>query len=69
MARNHEDAQQPSSSKTRRQQEDQRRMEFRRAIESHSEQRRLLSEIADYPDLNYWQEAPSADHQNAQQAR
>jgi len=33
--------------KTRRQLEDLRRMEFRRAIESYSEQRRLQRELAD----------------------
>jgi hypothetical protein len=69
MARNHEDAQQPSSTKTRRQQEDLRRMAFRRAIESHCEERRLLSETADYPELNYWQEAPAAGRQSAQPGR
>jgi hypothetical protein len=65
MARNHDASQQASTSKTRRQQEDQRRMAFRRAIESHCEERRLLSETADYPDLNYWREAPAADRQSA----
>ncbi|OWJ95399.1 transcriptional regulator [Pseudomonas sp. A46] len=38
-------------SKTRRKLEDQRRMKFRRAIEDRVEQRRLLMECADYPDL------------------
>lgn len=39
MARHYDDL--PTSTvKTRRQQEDQRRMEFRRAIESYSEARR-----------------------------
>ena len=69
MARINDDSQQPSNSKTRRQQEDLRRMEFRRAIESHGEQRRLLTEIADFPDLSYWPEAPLVDHQNVQQAQ
>lgn len=64
MARSLEGAQAPSSSKTRRQQEDQRRMEFRRAIESHCDQRRLSAEISDFPDL-YWQSAMSADLQSA----
>ncbi|WP_408582086.1 PA3496 family putative envelope integrity protein, partial [Pseudomonas syringae group genomosp. 3] len=36
--------------KTRRQQEDQRRMEFRRAIESYSEARQLNQELCDYMD-------------------
>lgn len=69
MARNYDDSQQPSNSKTRRQQEDQRRMEFRRAIESHCEERRLLSQIADYTDLNYWREMSAVDRQSARQAR
>ncbi|WP_028238885.1 PA3496 family putative envelope integrity protein [Stutzerimonas azotifigens] len=37
--------------KTRRQLKDQRRMRFRRAIESYGEQRRLQAELDDYPDL------------------
>ena len=35
--------------KTRRKLEDQRRMQFRRAIEDHVEQRRLKVECSDYP--------------------
>ncbi|WP_068830510.1 PA3496 family putative envelope integrity protein [Pseudomonas sp. BMS12] len=38
-------------SKTRRKLEDQRRMAFRRAIEDYAEQRRLQSELDDYPEL------------------
>jgi hypothetical protein len=40
-----------SASKTRRQQEDQRRMAYRRAIEDFTEERRLQLELSDYPDL------------------
>lgn len=61
-----------SAVKTRRQQEDQRRMEFRRAIEHRCEQRRLLAEIGDFPDspeLNYWQAAPAISRRSAQPAR
>lgn len=36
-------------SKTRRKLEDQRRMQFRRAIEDHCEELRLRQELADYP--------------------
>ncbi|MCY1220121.1 hypothetical protein D9M68_708070 [compost metagenome] len=36
-------------SKTRRKLEDQRRMQFRRAIEDRAEQRRLQMECSDYP--------------------
>ncbi|MCY1422610.1 hypothetical protein D9M71_383000 [compost metagenome] len=66
------DGSQQSASKTRRQQEDQRRMEFRRAIESYSEQRQLLQEIADFPDLqtvNVWQVSAASSPRNAQPVR
>jgi hypothetical protein len=69
MARQYEDSN--SSVKTRRQQEDQRRMAFRRAIEDRCEQRQLLQDITDYPELqllNHWQ-APLAAQRNAQPAR
>lgn len=61
-----------SAVKTRRQQEDQRRMEFRRAIEDRSERRQLLAEIGEFPDdleLNYWQAAPATSRRNAQPSR
>ncbi|BAN51330.1 PA3496 family putative envelope integrity protein [Metapseudomonas resinovorans] len=41
----------PLDSKTRRKLEDQRRMQFRRAIEDRVEQRRLQLEMSDYPEL------------------
>ncbi|WP_256262434.1 PA3496 family putative envelope integrity protein [Pseudomonas gingeri] len=63
MARHHEEQ---SSVKTRRQQEDQRRMEFRRAIEDRTELRQLQQEIAA---LNYWQADSAADRRSAQPAR
>ncbi|MGO2452876.1 hypothetical protein SAMN04490203_0046 [Pseudomonas taetrolens] len=61
-----------SAVKTRRQQEDQRRMAFRRAIEDHTSQRQLRLETADYPDLNginYWQAAPASDRRSARPVR
>ena len=61
-----------SAAKTRRQQEDQRRMEFRRAIEDRFELRQLQSEISDFPEdieLNYWQAAPTASRRSVQPAR
>lgn len=61
-----------SAVKTRRQQEDQRRMAFRRAIEDRCEQRQLLAEIGDFPDsleLNYWQAASVTSRRSAQPAR
>ncbi len=50
MSRHHAD-QQHSASRNRRQQEDLRRMQFRRAIEDYSEQRRLNQQVADFPEL------------------
>lgn len=40
-----------SQAKARRKLVDQRRMEYRRAIESYSEQRLLQQELSDYPEL------------------
>ena len=65
MARPYEDSN--SAVKTRRQQEDQRRMAFRRAIEARCEERQLLQRITDYPEL-HWQ-APVAAQRNVQPAR
>ena len=61
-----------SAVKTRRQQEDQRRMEFRRAIEDRCERRQLLAEIGDFPEdpeLNFWQAASTVSRRNARPAR
>jgi hypothetical protein len=73
MPRHYDDSQQSNTVKTRRQQEDQRRMEFRRAIESYSEARRLNQELCDYEDSvreRVWHMAkPSEDvRRNARQA-
>ena len=60
MPRHYDDSHQHSTAKTRRQQEDQRRMAFRRAIETYSEERRLNQELSDYLDAasaNFWQSA------------
>jgi len=40
-----------SAAKVRRKLLDQRRMEYRRAIEAHAEQRRLQQQWVDYPEL------------------
>ncbi|MBX8539470.1 hypothetical protein K5D51_07355 [Pseudomonas cichorii] len=72
MARHYDDL--PNSTvKTRRQQEDQRRMEFRRAIESYCEARQLNQDLCDYMDSmsgNHWQASqPSGDdRRSARQA-
>lgn len=66
MTQSYEDR---SAAKTRRQQEDQRRMAFRRAIEDRYEQRQLLAEISEFPDaveFNYWQTSSAASRRNAQ---
>ncbi|SDU19078.1 PA3496 family putative envelope integrity protein [Pseudomonas orientalis] len=65
MARTYEDSN--STVKTRRQQEDQRRMAFRRAIEDRCDQRQLQQSISDYPEL-HWQ-ASLAAQRSAQPAR
>ncbi|WP_373566036.1 PA3496 family putative envelope integrity protein [Klebsiella pneumoniae] len=47
-------------------------MEYRRAIESYCDQRQLLRELADYPDLQaltVWQASAAASPKNVQQAR
>ncbi|MGE8065753.1 PA3496 family putative envelope integrity protein [Pseudomonas sp. NPDC089569] len=61
-----------SAVRTRRQQEDQRRMVFRRAIEDRCERRQLLAEIGDFPEefeLNFWQSASTTSRRNAQPGR
>lgn len=71
MSRHHAD-QQHSASRTRRQQEDLRRMQFRRAIEDYSEQRRLTQEVADFPELiaaNYLTTRQAAHPRSARPAR
>lgn len=76
MPRHYDDSQQHSSStaKTRRQQEDQRRMAFRRAIETYSEERRLNQELCDYLEgasANFWHttSASRGARQSARPAR
>lgn len=71
MPRHNDDSN--STVKTRRQQEDQRRMEFRRAIESYSEERKLNQALADFDDSisgNFWQTAKTSEgaRRNARQA-
>lgn len=61
-------AQGNSAARTKRQQEDQRRMEFRRAIESYAEQRRLLQEIGDDAQLTVWQTVSVDVRQSARPA-
>ncbi|MDR0280001.1 MAG: hypothetical protein LBJ37_19175 [Paucimonas sp.] len=72
MARELDGSFQPNAKSRKQQEKDQRRMEFRRAIESYSEQRRLLQDIADFPDLkdfNVWQVSAAEPRRTAQQAR
>ena len=72
MARELDGSYQPNAKSRKQQEKDQRRMEYRRAIESYSEQRRLLQEIADYPELqaiSVWQVSAANSPKNAQQTR
>jgi hypothetical protein len=58
--------------KTRRKLLDQRRMEFRRAIESYAEQRRLQALLTDYPELiaaSYPASRQALEPRNARPAR
>lgn len=58
--------------KTRRKLLDQRRMAYRRAIESYAEQRQLQHELADYPEViaaNYLVAAQAAGRQSAAPTR
>lgn len=61
-----------SDAKARRKLVDQRRMEYRRAIESYAEQRQLQQQLADYPELiavNYLAGKQALARQNAQPGR
>lgn len=61
-----------SDAKGRRKLLDQKRMEYRRAIEDFAEQRRLQLELADYPDLiaaKYLSAATAGPRRNARPAR
>ncbi len=72
MARDFDGSYQPSAKSRKQQEKDQRRMEYRRAIESYSEQRRLLQEISDFGELNsfnVWQVSAAEPRRSAQQAR
>ncbi|MEK8082089.1 PA3496 family putative envelope integrity protein [Pseudomonas sp. XK-1] len=51
---------------------DQRRMEYRRAIESYAEQRQLQQQLSDFPELiaaNYLTTAQAVGRRNAQPGR
>jgi len=63
MARSYEAS---TNSKTRRQEEDARRMAFRRAIESRIEERRLLADTLDYPELYAWKAGIMGNAQSVQ---
>ena len=72
MARDFDGTYQPSAKARKQQEKDQRRMEFRRAIESYCDQRQLLRELTDYPDLQaltVWQGSSATSQKIVQQAR
>ena len=72
MARDFDGTYQPSAKARKQQEKDQRRMEFRRAIESYCDRRELLRSLADYPelqDITVWQVSAATSPKNAQQVR
>ena len=72
MARDFDGSYLPSAKSRKQQEKDQRRMEYRRAIESYCDQRQLLRELADYPELQeltVWQASAAASPKNVQHAR
>ena len=72
MAHDHAGVYQPNAKARKQQEKDQRRMEFRRAIESYCDQRQLLRDITDYPDLRditVWQVSAASSPKIAPQAR
>ncbi|MFJ4063821.1 PA3496 family putative envelope integrity protein [Pseudomonas sp. NPDC089996] len=72
MARDFDGTYQPSAKARKQQEKDQRRMEYRRAIESYCDQRQLLQELADYPELQtltVWQASSASSPKTAQQVR
>ncbi|WP_079204015.1 MULTISPECIES: PA3496 family putative envelope integrity protein [Pseudomonas] len=61
-----------TDAKSRRKLLDQRRMEYRRAIESYAEHRQLQEQLADYPELvaaNYLAAAQAPARRSAQPGR
>ncbi|MDF0733402.1 hypothetical protein P0Y43_22155 [Pseudomonas entomophila] len=72
MAHDYENSYQPSAKARKQAEKDQRRMEYRRAIESYCDQRQLLRDITDYPDLSdltVWQVSAANSQKIAPQAR
>ena len=72
MARDFDGSYLPSAKARKQQEKDQRRMEYRRAIESYCDQRQLLRDLVDYPELQaltVWQTSAAASPKSAQQAR
>ena len=72
MARDFDGTYQPNAKARKQQEKDQRRMEYRRAIEIYCDQRQLLRDLADYPELREltaWRATSAASPKSAQQAR
>jgi hypothetical protein len=66
------DESQSNDSKTRRKLLDQKRMAYRRAIESYAEQRQLQEQLSDYPELiaaNYLATSRALGRQSARPGR
>ncbi|MNN02524.1 hypothetical protein D3C81_1151860 [compost metagenome] len=72
MARDFDGTYQPNAKARKQQEKDQRRMEYRRAIESYCDQRQLLRDLVDYPELQeltVWQTSAATSPKNAPQLR
>lgn len=72
MARDFDGTYQPNAKARKQQEKDQRRMEYRRAIEIYCDQRQLLRDLVDYPELQEltaWQATAAASPRSAPQAR
>lgn len=72
MARDLDGIYQPNAKARKQQEKDQRRMEYRRAIESYCDQRQLLRDLVDYPELQeltVWQASAASAPKNAQPGR
>lgn len=71
MARDFDGSYQPNAKSRKQAEKDQRRMEYRRAIETYCDQRQLLRELNDYPDLQevmVWQVSAATSPKNVPQS-
>jgi hypothetical protein len=72
MTREIDGSYQPGAKARKQQEKDQRRMEYRRAIESYCEHRQLLRDLADYPEsghITVWQVSAAESPKSVRPAR